>query len=597
MPSVWTQLEPLLFRVQAPSQYIGCELNSIVKDHRTVDVKLCLAFPDTYKIGMSYLGFQILYGTVNQRSDALCERAFAPWVDMEAEMRAKGVPLFSLESHTPLREFDVIGFSLQHEMAYTNVLNMLDLGGVPVRSRDRSDSDPIVIAGGPTATEPEPLAEFVDLFVMGEGEEVIHALLDVVKELRRERMPRRRILIEIVKRIEGLYAPALYDVRYNADGTVASIQPNEPGIPERVKKAIAPSLDGAYYPVRPVVPFGEVVFERIDLEVMRGCPHRCRFCQSVVLKNRLRIRSVENLVDLAEEVYRNSGYDDIGLTSLSTGDYPHLDELAIRLNARFKSKRVGISFPSLRIDENLKRIPAIMAGVRKAGFTLAPEAGSVRMRNVIRKNITNKNLFDAVRAAAEHGWRVVKLYFLIGVPGETMADYDETADLLDQVSRIGREIGGDLLQVNATLSPHVPKPHTPYQWEPAKQISWNDEIAQHIRNRVRRNQKIRIKLHDPQRNYIEACFSRGDRRTGEVVYNAWKRGCKFDAWDEQFYFGYWMEAFKEAGLDPDFYALRERRLEEVLPWDHVDVGVSKSSLYAERMKSYQDAGLVAAAAS
>lgn len=594
MTSVWSQLEPLLYRVNSPSQYIGCELNSIVKDHRTVDVTLCLAFPDTYKIGMSYLGFQILYGTVNERSDALCERTFAPWVDMEKEMRKAGVPLFSLETHTPLSEFDVIGFSLQHEMGYTNVLNMLDLGGIPVRSRDRRDDDPLIVAGGPTATEPEPLAEFVDLFVIGEGEDFIHQLLDLVKELRG--MPRRQRLAEIVKRLDGVYAPALYDVRYHLDGTIAAIAPNEPGVPERVKKVTTRTLDEAFYPIKPVVPFGEVVFERIDLEVMRGCPHRCRFCQSVVLKNRLRIRGVERLVELAEEVYRNTGYDDIGLTSLSTGDYPHLDELAIRLNARFKSKRVGISFPSLRIDENTKKIPAIMAGVRKAGFTLAPEAGSTRMRSVIRKNITNQNLFNAVRAAAEHGWRLVKLYFLIGIPGETMADYDETADLLDAVSRIGREIGGDLLQVNATLSPHVPKPHTPYQWEAARPIGWNEEIANHIRNRVRRNQKIRIKLHDPHRNYVEACFSRGDRRTGEVIFNAWKRGCRFDAWDEHFYFGYWMDAFKEAGLDPDFYALRERRFEEVLPWDHIDVGVSKTSLHAERTKSYQDAGIVAAAA-
>mgnify|MGYP000197515934 CR=1 FL=1 len=578
---LWPAVERLLGEVQAPSQYLGSEKNAVRKDLAQAEIAVALAFPEAYSIGMSHLGLQILYGILNAIPGVAAERVFAPWLDMEALMRKEGVPLFSLESHAPVKSFDVVGFSLQDEMGYTNVLNLLDLAGIPARAEARGAESPLVIAGGACLCNPEPLADFVDLFVPGDGEEVLPALVALLRDVKRQGMPDRLSLLRtIVAKVPHTYAPALYDVTYGVDGGVASVSPRFPEVPARVAKAVVASFEDAFYPTRPVVPFAETVHERINLEVMRGCPHGCRFCQSMVLKNKLRFRSVDRLLELAEETYANTGYDEIALTSLSSGDYPYIEELMARLTARFKHRRVGLTLPSLWISPRIKSFPAVIKGVRKAGFTFAPEAGSERLRQVIRKDVATRDLLDTAQMLFREGWRHLKLYFMVGLPTETPEDVDAIVDLAREVSLAGKAVMGRVANVNVTVSPFVPKPHTPFQWEAMAPAEYFPGVKDRLHRRAK-GLPVHIKFHDAARSLVEAALTRGDRRTGRVLEEAWARGSKFEAWDECFSPARWREAFAAAGRDPAWYVHRPIPFEATLPWDHIDVGPTKTWLRSE----------------
>ncbi len=587
---LWPAVERLLGEVQAPSQYLGSERNAVRKDLSQAAVTVALAFPEAYTIGMSHLGMQILYGILNALPDVAAERVFAPWLDMEALMRKEGVPLFSLESHAPVKAFDLVGFSLQDEMGYTNVLNLLDLAGIPVRAEARGPGDPLVVAGGACLCNPEPLAEFVDVFVPGDGEEVLPALVALLRDVKRQGMPDRTALLRaIVAKVPHTYAPALYAADYAEDGGVTSFAPRFPDVPARVSKAVVASFEDAFYPTRPVVPFAETVHDRINLEVMRGCPHGCRFCQSMVLKNKLRFRSVERLVALAEETYANTGYDEIALTSLSSGDYPHIEELMARLAARFKQRKVGLTLPSLWISSRIKNFPGVVRGVRKAGFTFAPEAGSERLRKAIRKDIETKDLLDTAQMLFREGWRHLKLYFMVGLPTETPADVEAIIDLAREVSVSGRAVMGRAANVNVTISPFVPKPHTPFQWEGMAPADYFPGVKDRLHRRSK-GLPVHIKFHDASRSFVEAALTRGDRRIGRVLEEAWKRGSKFEAWDECFSLPRWREAFDAAGRDPAWYAHRSIPLDATLPWDHIDVGPTKAWLRSEAERARAAAG-------
>jgi radical SAM family uncharacterized protein len=584
--SLWERLEPHLAHVQSPSQYIGGEWNAVVKDWDSVRAHVCFAFPDAYTIGMSHLGLQIFYGMINERPDALCERAFAPWPDLEARMRAHGIPLFTVDTHRPVRAFDIVGFSLQAELSYTNIVNMLDLAGIPIRAAERGEDMPIVVGGGPNASYPEPVAEFFDVFIVGDGEETFMAFLDLWLEMRRQGASRADIVREAARRVPGAYVPSLYDVEYGEDGWIRAIRPRE-GAPAVIHKALTKDFEGAYFPVKPVVPYAETVFGRIQLEIMRGCPHKCRFCHAVNFKNALRFRSVETLLRQAEESYRNTGSDEIALSSLSSGDYPHIQELLARLNARFAPLHVSVSLPSLRIDHRLAELPRLMKAVRKSGFTVAPEGGTEEFRKVIRKPIEDEDLFAAARAAFEEGWRHIKLYFMMGLPCERDDDLLGIVRTARAVSRIGREVRGRPTDVHVTVSPLVPKPHTPYQFVAQREGAYFEEKAAMLRAAAR-GSRVRLKIHNWRQSHIEAALARGDRRVADVIVEAWRRGCRFDEWSEHFEYERWLSAFEECGTSPDFWARREiTDLATPLPWDHIHVAVTKDYLWRDLMLSYE----------
>jgi radical SAM family uncharacterized protein len=572
--SLWAALEPLLPEVRSPSQYIGAEWNSVRKDPAGVRAKVCFAYPDAYTIGMSHLGLQIFYGMINARADALCERAFCPWPDMEQRMRARDLPLFSVDSHTPVRDFDIVAVSLQTELSYTNLLNLLELARIPLIAGERGPNDPIVVGGGPSSTYPEPVADFFDLFIIGDGEETFVSFLDLYIEMKGRGASRAEIVRAAQDRVPGAYVPSLFEFAFEG-GRLVGISPDR-----KVTKASVASFEDAYFPTAPVVPYAETVFDRINLELMRGCPHRCRFCHAVSFKNNLRFRSVDRLLEHAEQTYLSTGLDEIALTSLSSGDYPHLRELVGRLLARFKSRAVNVSLPSLRIDARLKEIPALMKPWRKSGFTVAPEAGTESLRRVIRKPIKDEDLFETVRAAYREGWRHIKLYFMIGHPNETEADLRGILQTAKTCSELARESQGHRAQVNVTISPFVPKPHTPFQFKGQRDFAYLDEAVRMLRDGARTT-RVQIKAHSPRGNYLEAVLSRGDRRVGRAVLEAHRLGCKFDEWREFFNFDAWMQAFERAGVDPDYYARRDIDEHEVLPWDMIDVGTSREYLWRE----------------
>ncbi len=575
MASIWNKLEKHLPFVSSPSQYIGGEWNAVRKDPAGVDVQVAIAFPDVYKIGMAHLGMQIFYGQLNERPDVLCERIFAPWPDLEERMRGDDIPLFSVDSHRPAREFDVIGFSLQSEMQYTNVINMIDLAGIPLYAAERGEEDPLLLAGGPNSSYPEPVAEFFDVIVIGDGEESLPKIVDLWKD----RKDRASVLRQIAREVPGAYVPQLYKFHYDDDGILREIEALD-GAPPKIAKAVVADFNNAYYPMKPVVPYAEVVHDRINLEIMRGCPHRCRFCHAVMFKNKLRFRPVETLLHQAETVYKNTGYESIALTSLSSGDHPQIAELMTRLNARFAPRIVNITLPSLRIDDKLAELPRLMKTVRKGGFTVAPEAGTEELRKIIRKPIKDVDLFATARAAFQEGWKHLKLYFMIGLPGETQADFDGIIQTGRAISRIGKEVRGKFADVNVTISPMVPKPHTPFQFAGQKSFEYVQEVQERL-HRMARGSRIHLRMHDPKTSYVEAVMARGDRRVGRAVVEAWKLGSRFEEWREHFNYDRWMEAFKRAGIDPDFYARREPAEGEVLPWDHFDVRLEKGVLWKD----------------
>ena len=577
----------MLDQVQKPTRYTGGEMNTQLKAWDSAKLHFAFCFPDTYEVGMSHLGMKILYAAMNQQSDMLCERAFMPWVDMMDLMKQEKVPLFTLESRSPLSAFDVVGFTLQYEMSYSNILAMLELGGIPLLRENRREEDPIVVAGGPCAFNPEPLADFIDAFMVGDGEEQILDLNRVIMQGREEGASRMTILKRLCA-IRGVYVPALYDVKYNADGTIASMKPNCPEAPERVLKAIIPDLDKAFYPSEIPVPYMEIIHDRIMLEIMRGCTRGCRFCQAGILYRPVRERSLEHLVEMAQQLENTTGYEEISLSSLSSGDYTCLAELIRELIRRLDEKHVSISLPSLRLDSVLKDSLEATQKEKKTSLTFAPEAGTQRLRDVINKGVTEEDLMSKVSDAFHGGWSSVKLYFMMGLPTETTEDLDGIADLakkvVDAYFAVPRGERAKGLRVVCSASVFVPKPFTPFQWEPQDTQEMVREKQSHLREKLR-IKGVTFNYHESDLSYLEACFARGDRRMGQVLLRAYQKGCMLDGWTELFKYDMWREAFAELGIDPAFYAYRRREKDEIMPWDVIDCGVTKEFLWREKEKA------------
>lgn len=582
MKQLKQQIDDILPLVQKPARYTGNELNSIRKDWATVGTKIALAFPDVYEIAMSFLGFQILYGVINEHEDALAERVYAPWIDLETLMRENHIPLFSLETHRPAQDFDFIGFTLQYEMSYSNILNMLDLAGVSLLQSERRDNEPFVMAGGPCAFNPEPLADFFDFFVLGEAEVVILEVVAAHKAWRKEKGSRQNFLQQVA-RIPGVYVPSFYQVTYDAQGLIHHVEPQHESIPSKITKRIVKDLDAAPYPTAPIVPNVEAVHDRISLEIFRGCTRGCRFCQAGSVYRPVREKSLERLKQQAQALVKNTGYDEISLSSLSTSDYSAIQELIGDLNCCLSSQGVGISLPSLRTDTYSIELAKEVQKVRKSGLTLAPEAGSQRLRDVINKQVCANDLYAAVAAAYAEGWKRVKLYFMIGLPTETYQDLDGIVEMAHKVSTIGDRP----LKVTVSTASFVPKPHTPFQWVPQLSRVELEKRQGYLLEKFRKHRHVKYNYHEADVSWLEAVFARGDRRLGSVLAIAHQLGCKYDGWDEHFDFSAWMKAFDIAGIDPAFYANRHRSYDEVLPWAHLDSGVSSTFLRKESEAALQ----------
>ena len=580
-------LERILPKVQKPARYTGGEYNAIVKNKRDVEVRYALCFPDTYEIGMSNLGVRILYGVMNALPWCWCERVFAPWVDMEEEMRSEGIALYGLESGDSIADFDLIGFSLGYEMAYTNVLNMLDLAGVPVRSEDRYELGPIVVAGGTCAFNPEPLAPFVDIFSLGEGEDVSVELLELYRKAKAEQWEKEEFLLAAAK-IPGLYVPSLYDVTYRSDGTVEAIVPRD-GAPATVTKRIVQDFNNSYFPVKTVVPSTEIVHDRVMLEVFRGCIRGCRFCQAGYAYRPVRSRAPEKLIEQGIAACKDSGYQEMTLSSLSTSDYRHLEQLCDGLMEWCEPNRVNLSLPSLRADNFSMGLMHRLQKGRKAGLTFAPEAGTQRLRDAINKNVTEEEILQSCRTAFSGGWSAVKLYFMLGLPTETDEDVLGIADLAEKVYKTWRESTPDPkrgVRITVSTAYFVPKPHTAFQWEGQISEEEYQRRVKLLRDNMR-GRSIQYNWHESDTSVLEAVFARGDRRVADVIEWAWEHGARFDAWSEYFSMDRWREAFTACGLDMAFYANRVREKEEVLPWSVISTGVSTKFLWREREQCYK----------
>lgn len=583
------EVEKLLLKVQKPGRYVGGELNEVIKDKSKVDVRFAFCFPDTYEVGMSHLGMKILYSLFNSKDYIWCERVFAPWIDMEREMIKNNIPLYALESGDPVSDFDFIGFTLQYELSFTNMLNMLKLANIPIKTSDRNELNNIVVAGGPCVCNPEPIADFVDMFFVGEGEEVDLEVIDIYRRCRSEGKTKIEFL-ELCSHVEGVYVPSLYDVTYNSDGTIKSFLPKGDA-PKVIHKRIMKKMDESYYPDNFVVPLVEIVHDRAVQEIFRGCIRGCRFCQAGFIYRPVREKSPDTINAQCRALCENTGYDEVSLSSLSSSDYSQIVPLLEKLTSWSKDEKVSISLPSLRVDGFTDEIMNKIKTVRKSGLTFAPEAGSQRMRDVINKNVREDELLATCTTAFEGGWTTVKLYFMIGLPTETFDDVAAIAGLgqavVDAYYRCDNRPKGKAVRVTVSASSFVPKPFTPFQWEPQDTIPVLHKKQQHIKESIT-TKKIQFNYHDADTSFLEAVFARGDRKLCKAMELACERGFHFDGWNDCFSLEKWLEIFDECGIDPEFYANRRRSFDEILPWDHIDYGVTKDFYIKECKKAYEN---------
>lgn len=583
------EVEKILQYVQKPARYAGGELNSVVKNVQDISLRYAFCFPDTYEIGMSHLGMKIIYGLVNEREDAWCERVFAPDSDMEEQMRKNNVPLFALESGDYIKNFDIIGFTLQYELSYTNVLNMLDLAGIPLLSKDRTQFTPIVCCGGPCACNPEPVADFFDIVFLGDGEESTNHVLDLLKDCKEKGLSKQEFLLK-AKDIQGVYVPSFYVDEYNEDGTLKCLTPKN-GAPEKVKKAVVSDLDKCYYPKSFVVPFINIVHDRAVEEIFRGCIRGCRFCQAGFIYRPIREKSVETINEQSKALIDSTGYDEISLCSLSTSDHSCVNEMLSSLIDWTVKDKINLSLPSLRVDNFSDELVEKLNMVRKSGLTFAPEAGTQRLRDVINKNVTQDEVIRTCTKAFDNGWTTVKLYFMMGLPTETMEDIEGIANLGMEVIHAfyknpNRQKGTGV-QVNISCASFIPKPFTPFQWESEDNMDSLKAKQKHLLESIP-TKKIKVSFHETPTSLIEGVLARGDRRLNAVILDAYKNGCKFDSWDDRFNFDGWMNAFEKNDVDPHFYTQRQRDFSELLPWDHLDYGVSRKFLEKENLKAHEN---------
>ncbi len=577
--------DDILCRVEKPARYIGGELNSYNKDKNSVNIRYAFCFPDVYEVGMSHLGTKILYHLMNEREDTFCERCFAPWPDMEKLLRENNIPLGTLETKDSLSEFDILGFTLQYEMSYTNILNMLDMCNIPVRASKRGEEYPIIMMGGPCAYNPEPLYDIADVFILGEGEQVTHEVLDLYKEMKGK--PKAEYLRAISK-IQGVYVPSLYDVTYNEDGTIKEMVPKYEDVPKTVQKRIVADFNANNFPDKFIVPYTEIIHDRIVIETFRGCTRGCRFCQAGMIYRPVREKTTEKLMEEIDVLVKNTGYEEISLSSLSICDYSNIQNLIFSLIEKYGEDKIGVSIPSIRIDAFSVDLIKEIQKVRKTGLTFAPEAGTQRMRDVINKGVTEEDLLRSARNAFESGWSTIKLYFVIGLPYETVEDVEGIAHLAEKVVEeyfhVPRDVRKRGLRVTVSTSILVPKPFTPFQWAPMNQVPEVREKISSLRDAIK-SKAINYNWHESQLSYLEAVFARGDRKLCDVLVKAFEKGARFDGWNEYFKFELWQEAFEECGVNGEFYAYRERNYDEVLPWDFIDIGVSKKYLISENEKA------------
>lgn len=577
--------DDILYRVEKPARYIGGEYNSCYKDTSKVDIRYAFCFPDVYEVGMSYLGMKILYHLMNKREDTYCERVFAPWPDMEKLMRENNIPLYALESRDELKKFDFIGFTLQYEMSYTNILNMLDMANIDVRASRRGEEDPLIVCGGPCAFNPEPLYDIADFFVIGEGEESTNEILDLYKEYKGKG---KKEFLRAVSHIEGVYVPSLYEVNYNEDGTIREFKPKYDDVPLKVRKRIINNFNEVIYPDKFIVPYTEIVHDRMVLETFRGCTRGCRFCQAGMIYRPVREKKTEKLVELADKLAQNTGYDELSLSSLSVCDYSDIKNLVTSLVEKFQDRKIGVSLPSLRIDSFSVDLIKEIQKVRKTGLTFAPEAGSQRMRDVINKGVTEENLMDSTRSAFKAGWSTIKLYFMIGLPYENIEDVEGIAKLAEKVAdeyySIPKEERMKGLKITVSTSIFVPKPFTPFQWIAMDMDENIKEKIKAIKSAIH-TRAITYNYHESDVSLIEAIFARGDRRLCDALVKAFENGAKFDGWSEYFNIDIWRKAFEECSIDGEFYAFRNRDYSEIMPWDFIDAGVSKEFLMRENEKA------------
>ena len=583
--------DEILLNIEKPARYIGNEVNSVMKDKNQVDIRFCMCFPDVYEIGMSHLGIQILYDMFNQREDTWCERVYSPWPDLDKVMREEQIPLFALESQDPVKDFDFLGITIQYEMCYTNILQVLDLSQIPLRAADRTEEHPFVMGGGPCAYNPEPLAPFFDMFYIGEGETVFNDLLDIYKEWKKSGKSRKEFL-EMAAKVPGIYVPAFYDVEYHEDGTIKAFTPNNPHAKEKIEKQVVMDVTHTYYPRKPVVPFIKATQDRVVLEIQRGCIRGCRFCQAGMLYRPTRERDLEFLKDTARALIENTGHEEISLSSLSSSDYSELPELIDYLIEECSARKVNISLPSLRIDAFSLDVMSKVQDIKKSSLTFAPEAGSQRLRDVINKGLTEEVILEGAARAFQGGWTRVKLYFMLGLPTETEEDMKGIAHLAEEIAKKYYEIPKDQrhgrCQIVVSTSFFVPKPFTPFQWAGMFRKEDYLDKAKVVKEEIRAqlNQKsIKYNYHEADVTVLEGILARGDRKVADVLEAAYKKGAIFDSWSEYFRYDLWMEAFEELGIDPEFYTLRERSLEEIFPWDFISIGVTKNFLKREWKKA------------